>query len=93
LDAENQLPNNTSSSRALENADDNEIYAMAELGSQCQPLEISSDSGDSSSEPRRSGRVKRSNQSAGIIAVADRVWLIPAPGESQSSEQEESSKH
>jgi hypothetical protein len=89
LDAdENQLPNNTSSSRASEKADDNEIDAPAELGSQAQPLEISSDSGDSSSasdsdsssEPRRSGRVKRSTR-----VLESQQWqiehgLIPAPG-------------
>jgi len=49
-----------------------------ELGSQAQPLEISSS--DSDNEPRRSGRAKRSTR-----AVESEQWqvehgLIPAPG-------------
>ena len=60
------------------------MEAPAELGSQAQPVEISSsdeisdrDGGD---EPRRSGRVKRSTR-----VVESQQWqveqgLIPAPG-------------
>lgn len=71
LDAEDQY-HNTSSPDALRNADDNE------LGSQAQPLEISSS--DSDNESRRSGRAKRSTR-----ALESQQWqvehgLIPALG-------------
>jgi hypothetical protein len=72
LDADEDQHYNTSSPDASGNADDNE------LGSQAQPLEISSS--DSDNEPRRSGRAKRSTR-----AVESQQWqvehgLIPAPG-------------
>jgi hypothetical protein len=78
LDAdEDQHPNDTSSSQASENANDIKIDALAKLGSQAQPLEISSNSDD---EPRRSGRVKRSTR-----VLKSQQWqvehkLIPALG-------------
>jgi len=80
---------NSSSSGSLEGAGDNkdeEDHARpsCQLGSQAQPLEISSSDEsldhNSNDEPRRSGRVKRSTR-----AVESQNWqvkhgLIPAPG-------------
>ena len=59
-------------------AADDEVEAPAELGSQAQPVEISSSDGDD--EPRRPGRVKRSTR-----VLESQQWqvehrLIPAPG-------------
>jgi hypothetical protein len=92
LDADGDQPDtdgdqhlkSSSSSDALEDAADDEVEAPAELGSQAQPVEISSsdessdcDGGD---EPRRSGRVKRATR-----ALESQQWqvehgLIPALG-------------
>jgi len=67
LDADEDQHYNTSSPDALGNADDNEVDEPAEpeLGSQAQPLEISSS--DSDNEPRRSGRAKRSTRASEIL--------------------------
>jgi len=80
LDADEDQHYNTTSPDALGNADDNEMDEPAEpeLGSQAQPLEISSSDGDN--EPRRSGRAKRSTR-----ALESQQWqvehgLIPALG-------------
>jgi hypothetical protein len=85
LDADrDQHPKSSSSEDASEEAADDEVEAPAELGSQAQPVEISSsdessdcDGGD---EPRRSGRVKRATR-----ALESQQWqvedgLIPASG-------------
>ena len=73
---ENQRALSSSSSHTSEVAADSE--KQAGLGSQAQPVEISSSSDDD--EPRRSGRVKRSTR-----AVESQNWqiehgIIPAPG-------------
>jgi len=76
----------SSSSDAAEDAADNEGQAGlgSQLGSQAQPVEISSSDEisdrESNDEPRRSGRVKRSTR-----AVESQQWqiehgIIPAPG-------------
>jgi MULE transposase-like protein len=84
-----QHPKSSSSEYASEDAADDEVEAPAELGSQAQPVEISSSDEissdeisdrDGDDEPRRSGRVKRSTR-----ALESQQWqveheLIPAPG-------------
>jgi hypothetical protein len=79
-----QHPKSSSSSDALDDAANDEVEAPAELGSQAQPVEISSSDEisdcDTDDEPRRSGRVKRSTR-----VLESQQWqvehgLIPAPG-------------
>jgi hypothetical protein len=82
-DQQEQSP---SSSDASLDASDNEDDAgpSCQLGSQAQPLEISSSKSgsdsDSDSEPRRSGRVRRATRIVESQLSQIEKGLIPAPG-------------
>jgi hypothetical protein len=63
-------------------ASDNEDDARpsCRLGSQAQPLEISSSDESNNSEPRRSGRVRRATRIVESQLSQIEKGLIPAPG-------------
>ena len=74
-----QHPKSSSSSDALEDAADNEVESPAKLGSQAQPVEISS-SNESDSELRRSSRVRRATRIVESQLSQIEKGLIPALG-------------
>ena len=67
-----------------ENAANDEVEALAKLGSQDQPVEISSSDEisdcEGDDEPRRSGRVRRSARARGSQQWQVEHGIIPAPG-------------
>jgi len=77
-----QQEQSSSLSDATSDASDNENDAgpSCQLGSQAQPLEISSSDESGDSEPRRSGRVRRATRIVESQLSQIEKGIIPAPG-------------